>query len=1281
MSKPQKPNPHRRAGDSVAAKRRLALKTVGGGALVSGLLDRLPQTWQSPLVGSAVLPAHAQASFTLGQFTFRYIRAEARSDLLTAYRITPLDQANSRYLLSIDRGGSTQFVQVDSPEQGLGGLIPAALAQQGGLPTGLSVAEQFDLEFGREHTVNTPAFGHLLLSDGRRLGNNQMATCRFPVSAWLDAGGTPQFAGGRDIHAAVGEPCGPAENMGMFYAGQGFLNDQARLGPVPAGESANVPLVQFDRTGYPDRYGWDYFGRERAPGQVEASQARGERITIHLSAAGPARSGPLNVWLRGITGEGASSADSSDYTVRANEGSDAQLVGDQVRFRVPIDVAGAGSIDIDLNPDDLPDEGIETLVLEIEPSPAYRVGARYQSRVSIYEPGSILPTTAEPLVETPAPTTGAPAATTTPEVTQAPVITIEGRIGLAVMDANGDPLATMTFNYEVQRSAGRIDYIRFPATTAGQMTMHQPADKVLGILFPEALAQADELHLTDEVELDFTDGVLTKTETLPLQYNDAACTGGEFTVSVTLHQSRRSIAEIDGNSDITDCGSVQVTVEGVSGFGTFTPPPPDPTTTATATLDPSQTTAAPTAPATTTTVAPTTTLGVTRVGFRDAAGKPQLIEGGGTFFIAIDAVGDSPITFDVLRVMSSEAVGTDLSNPSNTNPAGATLDTNGDKYDHIGISLAGGGDTTNIQITAVADGDNTEGSETITFEIANLRGADPGYGLGITPNAGEISIVIADNDKPLVQFAQSEYHLLEGETVDIEFDVQGWEHSAESITRTVGGDKNHVAAFVVTRVNPTDTNISGDFSVADYGGGEVAGTVRPVDTVNGSKVNDDPNFVQVMLIQQRDGSGNINADDSSAQEPGTDSQGVQEGGVRFRFTAKTDANAENMPEVITFQIGETGTDFVFNPGNDGNRTYNNSQIRVGPQNEVKITIYDMPVVRWEMPSYVIIEPKAGAPDQNQYAEATIQVVFTPVPATLPNVYFRVSEGAGVMSGVTDQNAENAGIYAVDDDYKFEGGSSGPTEPASTSHEHGPLWFMDTTVTQTIRVYRDRLVEGNETITLTLVENPVDASAYAVDSDVMKNQTMITLIDTPPIPTTAAPTTIAPTVPPTTAAPITDPTTTGGGGSTYTWTWSGGVYTVNGEFTLKDTASASGTIDESHLATHTYTITRSDNTDRHEVDLVNGTYSLNGTAESFPEFYNYRHDFQYTLGATRFLQTRTDSPAHGTNAVHLTRYHTNCSANYHGLTFTDRWDLYLSDCDGGSAANTANFTDLVITPPA
>ena len=48
---------------NAATKRRMVLKTLGGSALAGTLADRLPVTWQRPLVESAILPAHAQVSF------------------------------------------------------------------------------------------------------------------------------------------------------------------------------------------------------------------------------------------------------------------------------------------------------------------------------------------------------------------------------------------------------------------------------------------------------------------------------------------------------------------------------------------------------------------------------------------------------------------------------------------------------------------------------------------------------------------------------------------------------------------------------------------------------------------------------------------------------------------------------------------------------------------------------------------------------------------------------------------------------------------------------------------------------------------------------------------------------------------------------------------------------------------------------------------------------------------------------------------------------------------
>lgn len=49
-------------GNDSSPKRRLALKALGGSALAGGLIEKLPAVWRRPLVQTAVLPAHAQAS-------------------------------------------------------------------------------------------------------------------------------------------------------------------------------------------------------------------------------------------------------------------------------------------------------------------------------------------------------------------------------------------------------------------------------------------------------------------------------------------------------------------------------------------------------------------------------------------------------------------------------------------------------------------------------------------------------------------------------------------------------------------------------------------------------------------------------------------------------------------------------------------------------------------------------------------------------------------------------------------------------------------------------------------------------------------------------------------------------------------------------------------------------------------------------------------------------------------------------------------------------------------
>ena len=85
-----------------ALKRRAALKIIGSSALFGGLADKLPGVWQRPIVQSAALSAHAQASPSLAQhLTLRIIDAGAeQASMQIRYSLHRVDGTITR--LSIE---------------------------------------------------------------------------------------------------------------------------------------------------------------------------------------------------------------------------------------------------------------------------------------------------------------------------------------------------------------------------------------------------------------------------------------------------------------------------------------------------------------------------------------------------------------------------------------------------------------------------------------------------------------------------------------------------------------------------------------------------------------------------------------------------------------------------------------------------------------------------------------------------------------------------------------------------------------------------------------------------------------------------------------------------------------------------------------------------------------------------------------------------------------------------------------------------------------------------
>ena len=226
-------------------KRRLALKTLGGSAVAGGLIDKLPGVWQRPLVSSAVLPAHAQASYN-SSLLFRVERSGVEEfPLILPYTTrTSGDALFGITLYPSDTG--VRPAQSAGRFQVLEVMFPAAHAQNNN-ETFLSVLTQ--------NGAFIPASGEIIVIRVGEVSStgNIMADCDYPIRVFP----------------------GPANEAPMILGGGGALSsinpeDLRRIDALPrqgvnCGTFMIFPGQWADGGGFINGYRLD---EERVPGLI-----------------------------------------------------------------------------------------------------------------------------------------------------------------------------------------------------------------------------------------------------------------------------------------------------------------------------------------------------------------------------------------------------------------------------------------------------------------------------------------------------------------------------------------------------------------------------------------------------------------------------------------------------------------------------------------------------------------------------------------------------------------------------------------------------------------------------------------------------------------------------------------------------------------------------------------------------------------------------------------------------------------------------------------------------
>ena len=141
----------------------------------------------------------------------------------------------------------------------------------------------------------------------------------------------------------------------------------------------------------------------------------------------------------------------------------------------------------------------------------------------------------------------------------------------------------------------------------------------------------------------------------------------------------------------------------------------------------------------------------------------------------------------------------------------------------------------------------------------------------------------------------------------------------------------------------------------------------------------------------------------------------------------------------------------------------------------------------------VMEPAAGA--DRSFADLNLHITrkFGSSAGSFP-VYFSVAESAGVIYGGTATTGvpeESRRVTREDgDDYEILGGTHRPIEDLANRYE-----IKAALSNMVIRVYKDNLLEGNETVTFTLLANEGDEeSAYEIEGEA---EWVVTIVDNPP----------------------------------------------------------------------------------------------------------------------------------------------------------------------------------------
>ena len=678
---------------------------------------------------------------------------------------------------------------------------------------------------------------------------------------------------------------------------------------------------------------------------------------------------------------------------------------------------------------------------------------------------------------------------------------------------------------------------------------------------------------------------------------------------------------------------------------------------------------------------------------------------GDSIALEVRKTGAASVTFDILRDDTSQIVNLDIA--SHTLPRDR-LSGSSDQYDRTGLHIEAGEtlltDNTNFNGYGLtfALGDNTEGNETLTFQLSNPSTSDTGQQVRIG-DVGQLEITVANVPETRVEFTLANHtHVhAEGDVFTIGLTKTGDSAATVRILAEPSEVRGDIAS-IQTPDGITHSTIGSffDFSLqaSNYTSNLTVTLARDTLTesdetltLNISRLFDPTSGHSLAVGTNRTASITITdvvptavgfaAGPFSGREGDTvDVILTKTGGLDTAVTFSVNATGA-VTDVASIRLPDnsTATVFPFNVSLAASATSGTLQLTLKTDHEIEGTER----ITLQITNLTAVAPTADHVTRISQATANIDIidVTTPAPAPITVIQFASASQTGAEGDVVNVVLTKTGLSAARVRMTIPQASIGniasirlPNLTLLTANLHGIEFNLpDPNAGGTLQVAlaRDNIdPEPDVTVTLTIAQLTQQTTGHQLQIGTAASTNIV-------ITNTAATTTATPSGPP---APIGVEIPPADGRATFEWSWSGsGNRYILGEFRTAGVVGAGDFVTEADVNYHVIEIYSGSTLDR-TVDLVAGTSSNTGQV-SLTRY----HDFSFRVppsgasGPFVFQTNPAPSFVVGGN---------NRSGLYYNTTDND-WELLYGEPlgSGSSTGNTAPsivYTGVptdVVTPPS